>query len=131
MIVKRSKPQAGQNLVEFSLVVTLLLIFIFVIIDLGRITYYYSVLHNAAREGARYGIVHPTDLAGAQKYAEDFALGLNPDELSVTPSIQDGGDSIQIVAEYIFRPVTPILSWLIGGDNEFTLSSTSRMRIEQ
>jgi hypothetical protein len=129
----RNDKNAGQNLVEFSLVVTLLLVFIFVIVDLGRITYYYSVLHNAAREGARYGVVNPFDLAGAESYAEGFALGLNKDPsiLDITASRPDD-DTFQVAATYDFRAVTPILSWITNsGDNNFVLSSISRMRIEQ
>jgi Flp pilus assembly protein TadG len=134
MNVMKTSKQAGQNLVEFSLVVTLLLIFILVIVDLGRITFYYSVLHNATREGARYGVVHPTDLAGAETFAEDFAHGLSKDPaiLDVTASLQDGGDTFQVAATYRFRPVTPILTWILNsGGNSFILNSVSRMRIEQ
>ncbi len=125
--------EAGQNLLEFSLVVSLLLIFIFVIVDLGRITYYYSVLHNAAREGARYGVVNPFDLAGAETYAKDFAIGVNkdPSVLSITASRPDD-DTFQVTATYDFEAITPILGWLIdSGGNNFVLSSISRMRIEQ
>ncbi len=48
----------GQALVEFSLVAPIFFFLIFAIIDFGRYVYYVQVLNNAAREGARYAIVH-------------------------------------------------------------------------
>ena len=34
---------------------------LFAIIDFGRYVYYVQILNNAAREGARYAIVHGSD----------------------------------------------------------------------
>lgn len=49
---------SGQALVEFALVAPLFFLLIFAIIDFGRYVYYVQILNNAAREGARYAIVH-------------------------------------------------------------------------
>jgi hypothetical protein len=48
----------GQALVEFALVFPIFLLILFSIIDFGRYVYYVQILNNAAREGARYAIVH-------------------------------------------------------------------------
>jgi len=48
----------GQALVEFSMVAPIFLLILFGIIDFGRYVYYVQILNNAAREGARYAIVH-------------------------------------------------------------------------
>ena len=48
----------GQALVEFALVAPLLILVLFSIIEFGRAVYYIQMLDNAAREGARYAIVH-------------------------------------------------------------------------
>jgi hypothetical protein len=48
----------GQALVEFALVAPLFFILIFGIIEAARFTFYYEILNHAAREGARYAIVH-------------------------------------------------------------------------
>lgn len=48
----------GQALVEFALVAPMFFFLIFAIIDFGRYVYYVQILNNAAREGARYAIVH-------------------------------------------------------------------------
>ena len=48
----------GQAMVEFALVAPLLFVLIFGVIEAGRFVFYYELLNHAAREGARYGIVH-------------------------------------------------------------------------
>jgi Flp pilus assembly protein TadG len=50
----------GQALVEFALIVPLLLLLILIIIDFGRAFYIQTALQNGAREGARFGTIHPT-----------------------------------------------------------------------
>jgi hypothetical protein len=49
---------AGQALTEFALVVPFFLLVLYGIIEFGRYVYTVQVLNNAAREGARYAIVH-------------------------------------------------------------------------
>jgi Flp pilus assembly protein TadG len=56
----RRREQGGQSLVEFSLIVPLLFMLILLIIDFGRAFYVQVALQNGAREGARYGVIHPT-----------------------------------------------------------------------
>jgi hypothetical protein len=55
--VRRGRSR-GQTLVEFALVAPLFFLLLFSIIEFGRVVYYSQVLNNAAREGARYAIVH-------------------------------------------------------------------------
>ena len=43
---------------EFALVAPIFFILIFAIIEGARFTFYYEMLNNAARDGARYAIVH-------------------------------------------------------------------------
>ena len=57
--------QRGASAVEFALILPLLIVLTFGIIEFGLLMYNQQVLTNAAREGARYGIVQtdPTDAA--------------------------------------------------------------------
>ena len=48
----------GQALVEFALVAPMFFLLLLGIIEAGRFIFYYEVLHNATREGARYAIVN-------------------------------------------------------------------------
>jgi hypothetical protein len=49
---------SGQALVEFSLIIPLFLTALFAIIDVGHVIWTQNVVASAAREGARYAIVH-------------------------------------------------------------------------
>ena len=86
----------GQALVEFALVAPFFFLLLFSIVEFGRAIYYVQILNNAAREGARYAIVHgneSTDPTGpppgypittnadpfaddAKKAVKDFAIGV-------------------------------------------------------
>jgi len=48
----------GQALVEFAMIAPFFFLLLFSIIEFGRAVYYIQILNNAAREGARYAIVH-------------------------------------------------------------------------
>ena len=48
----------GQALTEFALIAPLFFLLLFGIIEVGRFIFYYEVLNNATREGARYAIVN-------------------------------------------------------------------------
>ena len=49
---------SGQGLVEFSLVIPIFVVMLFGIVDFGRVIWARNSLENAAREGARFAIVH-------------------------------------------------------------------------
>lgn len=51
----------GQALVEFALIAPFLFLLILGTIEAGRFIFFYEVLNNATREGARYAIVHGAD----------------------------------------------------------------------
>ena len=54
----RHRRSRGQAMVEFALIAPLFFFLLFSIIEFGRAVYYIQMLNNAAREGARYAIVH-------------------------------------------------------------------------
>lgn len=66
--------QQGQSLLEFALVILTLVLVMIGIIDFGRMYFTYATVANAAREGARYGIIYPT-----HRTAED-----SPDPNNIT-----------------------------------------------
>lgn len=65
-----SKKERGSVLVEFAIVLPLLLIILFGIIEFGLLMYNKQVLTNAAREGARYGVV-----VKANNYLDSDVIG--------------------------------------------------------
>src|SRR6266700_6705882 len=52
------RDDTGQGLVEFALVIPIFLVMLFGVVDFGRVIWARNSLENAAREGARYAIVH-------------------------------------------------------------------------
>lgn len=138
--------QRGQTLVEFALILPVFLLLAVVIFDFGRAVYYYSAIHNAAREGARYGVVHPDDTDGIKAAVVNYAIGLGitPDDVPnpiVGLSEQVGGNktySVKVTVNYCFVPVTPLVDIFVpvqtdslcGCNNHILLSSEAVMRTE-
>ena len=111
-------------MVEFALVMMIFLITLMVIFDLSRVTYFYSALHNAAREGARYGATDQ-NVANIEIVTREKAVGLE-----ITPIITITEEKVQVSIEYEFLPVTPILS-ILTRKNSLTLHSQATMYIEK
>jgi hypothetical protein len=133
----------GQSLVEFALLLPVFILFIVVVFDLGRAIYYYSAIYNAAREGARYGVVQPNDLTGMRDRTINYAfgLGLNVSNVRVgrgAPEEIDNFDNptVKVIVEFCFTPVTPLVERLLpirpecGGNRNLFLTSESVMRTE-
>jgi hypothetical protein len=60
----RHRRSRGQALAEFALVAPWFFMLLFGIIEAGRFIYYYEILNNATREGARYAIVNGANTLG-------------------------------------------------------------------
>jgi Flp pilus assembly protein TadG len=111
-----------------------------VIFDFGRAVYYYNAIHNAAREGARYGVIHPntSDYDEIKARAIEYAIGLGLTDADV--NVQAGPDeyvgnfnnpTIKVTVSYDFTPVTPFVADLMPcGCNYLTLTSAATMRTE-
>ncbi len=138
-LIQRSSGN-GQSMVELALLLPILILISVVTIDLGRGIYYYSVVYNAAREGARYGIVHqqpdnplPLDEVGILAAARHLAIGLDQNQLTFvngSPSIN--GNMLTVELKYPFQLVTPIAGIFTGRpDFTITLRSASTMLIER
>lgn len=134
--MKMMKPRhnSGQSLVELALLLPAILLLAVVTLDLGRGIYYYSAIYNAAREGARYGIVMqqpyntiPVDPDGIKAHAKALTIGLDQTKLQFPNPVIDG-DMLQVTVEYEFVPITPIA---IFGYKHIHMSSTSSMLIER
>jgi Flp pilus assembly protein TadG len=117
----------GQGLTEFALILPILLLFVFLIIDLSRAAYFYSVVFNSAREGARYAVARPGASPGAIiDAAKRLAAGV---DVSVSIPVTTD-DRIEVEVSYTFRPATPIL-WDLIGNGSIELRNKATMQIEQ
>jgi Flp pilus assembly protein TadG len=88
-MMKRKK-QKGQGLVEFALILPILLMVIVGTMEFGRIFLLFATVSNGAHEGARYGMVSPTDTAGIIDRVNDTLVMTLPENLSVSISYDSG-----------------------------------------
>jgi len=111
----------GQALVEFTVVFGLFLFLILIVADLGRAVFFYSSIHNAAREGARYGI---TNSNGTQIEQETQRLApfLSQDDITLVVL----SETVEVIVNYDFETVTPLLN-LLTGNPQITLHSEALM----
>jgi Flp pilus assembly protein TadG len=127
-VIARRRPRRvfGQALAEFALVAPIFFLMLFGIIDFGRYVYYVQVLNNAAREGARYAIVHgdlgvpstgpPDDSSGAavKSTVRNYLVGvIDAGALTINATWPAGtnlrGNLVTVQVDYQFRSVIPIV----------------------
>lgn len=133
--IARKRDQRGATMVEFALFFLLFLTLTVGLMELGRGIWTFTTLSHAARQGARYAIVHGSQypLGDGDTSIEDVvranAVGLDPANIAVTATYDttnEAGEVIQVRAQYPFQLV---VSPLILGQDTITLGSTSRMVI--
>lgn len=143
--LERRRP-SGQSLIEFALVLPIFLVILFSLFELGRALVEYNSLANAAREGARAGIVptktvteitqaarSSTVTAGALPAVE--VLAFRSGTQLADPATRTSGDSLQVRVSHTFVPIFFIAGGFspsgIGGLGvQIPMSSTARMRVE-
>ena len=107
----------GQSLVEFALIVSVVSLMLLGLLDMGRAFHAYIVITNSAREGARYGTMHPEDTAGirtrAISEAENSGIVLVPDDVGIAGS-GASGDPMVVTVDYDFALLT---AWAVGRDS--------------
>ncbi len=109
----RQDRQRGQSLVELALVLPALLLVLALVLDIGRGVQAYTALVNAAREGARYGSVHPTDTNGTIALNELQRSGLSPANATVLTSGSGEGNPLRVTVTYHL----PLILGVIGGSH--------------
>ena len=142
----------GQALVEFAFVAPIFFLLLFSLIDFGRYVYYVQILNNAAREGARYAIVHgsnslqptgpPDDPSGTAVAAvvRNYAVGVigNGAVFAVAstwnkafgPLNNDGTNKrqqrVRVTVTYSFSsliPIVPIPPITINGESTLVINN--------
>lgn len=127
-ILGHSGRDDGQDLLEYALVLPLLLLLLLGIMEFGIVIFAYDSLANAAREGARYGIIHPGDSAGIEAAARASTAGLNPAALQFT--ITRSGPTIRVGVAYAHNLISAPIIEAVGGNPLVQLRTVATMRIE-
>jgi Flp pilus assembly protein TadG len=66
-MIRRRHDERGQSLVEMALILPIFVLVLVAIFDLGHVVWVNDTLGNAAREAARYAIVHGDKTTGGTK----------------------------------------------------------------
>jgi len=132
--------EAGQALVEVAIALPILLALLVGIFEFARAYNVQQVITNAAREGARLGVLPSTTEAEAKQRATDRLAEANiaGAVTSVTwtcssPCETGSAVSVTVVVDHTFLFIGPVLALISGsGTGTFTiaLQSTSTMRKE-
>lgn len=130
--MRTSRRARGQAMVEFALVIPLLMLVLMGIFDLGRGVYAYNVVASAAREGARFGSLDPSNTSGIIAQATSTAV-LQP--INVQVDWSDNGTTflttyttsrkfVRVTVTHTFQPITFLVP-------SVTLTGRSMMAIEE
>lgn len=114
----------GSVAVEYGLLLPALLLFVFGLIDCGRVFWTYATLYRATEAAARCGAVNTTVCgtpAQIQTYAVTQAFGLTIASSAFTASTVTCG--VQVTASLPFSFVIPQLTALIP--STITLATTA------
>lgn len=124
------KNEGGQSLVEFALVLPLLLLILSGIFQFGSIYNDYVVLQNAAREGARAGVIGKSD-AEITNIIFSYTESLDPTRLTVTLDPAEGvrrsGDTLTVSIDYSLPITIGLLQPILG--RQLSLGSQIKMRL--
>lgn len=114
MINKSFRGFKGQELVEFAMILPIFALIIFGITDLGRAVYYFSTMSNGAREGARYGSIHVSEIIAddsnlcSQVVNWSIAVVLTCDDVDTVVDLIN--KTVTVTVSYNFDPVTPLIA---------------------
>lgn len=149
LILRKKINQQGAAMVEFAIVLPLLLVFLFGIIEFSLVAYNKQILTNAAREGARAGIVArntPMTVSAIKQIVLNYAQNnlitfgnnvLTDADITIDPDPTSGasfGDELEVTVEfnYQFLAFPNIMELLKSYNwvNTMTLEGTSVMLYE-
>jgi len=147
-LLARGKGESGGTLLEFALSASLFVLLLFAILDFGYLFYAKLTLQNAVRTAGRYAITGNCDsgncfdngnnsnrLQTILDTVQTDSFGLNP-TVSVhcvgsclgsygsgTNNAGGPGDTVQIIATYVFHPIITG-KFFTGGIYTITVSSS-------
>ena len=117
----------GQDLVEFAMILPVLLLLVLGIIELGFIVFAYDTIANAAREGARTGIVPDATESDVRDAVLQRALALNVTADDVTVTL---GSTVQVEVTYEHSLLIGFIMQALGLQPTVELHAVSTMRAE-
>ena len=133
--MNRKHSERGAAIIEFGLAFLLFFTVVYAIMEFGRLVSSYNILAGAAREGARYAMVHGSasgnsaSAADIQDVVRHWSIGLDHNLVLVTTTWTPGhgpGSRVKVQAQYTAVPFTGLI--LGSGIN---MQSSSELVISQ
>jgi Flp pilus assembly protein TadG len=148
VIKRKHKPtrgERGQSLVELAITLPILILLLLGTLDFGMAIFSYSMLRDAAQEGAFYGSFNPANVAEIENRARNISPRTNDEVFSSPVRLTDknlvqvsvktlGGacqgakngvaNSIQVKVFYKYPIMMPFIGQLIGS-NAIPLTGTA------
>jgi len=142
---RHTRNERGQSLVELAITLPILILLLLGTLDFGMAIFSYSMLRDAAQEGAFYGSFNPSNIAEIENRARNIspraedAIFSSPVQLRnkdlIKVSVRALGDycqgaengvanSIQVNVSYKYPLLMPFIGRLIGS-NTIPLTGTA------
>lgn len=129
--------ERGAVAVEFALLLPVVLLILFAIIDFGMMMYGREIVTNAAREGARAGIVQgpPKRTSGEiTTIASNYLNGTGVNQADVTFTPAGAGlaspNTLTVTAVYNYNFLIPYIPNVLGVPNPLVITTQAVMRHE-
>lgn len=139
-LLNRTANEGGQDLIEYALVLPLLLLVMLGIMEFGILFWNYNTIANAAREGARAGIIPGATPEQVRERALDSLAGLNPDLLDTTEGVNPtningivfdtDANTIEVKVVYNTRLITAPMLSVVDDGGAITLRAVATMNRE-
>lgn len=132
----------GSVILETALMITILLMLMFGIVDMGRALFSENNLVSAAREGARYAAIDPAVNGGTdttkkivKQHFSSFGDTLLDANIVRTTIIDGSGNiaAVRVTITYPFKWITPLprlIHWTNGGSYTTNLHAQAEYRYE-
>ncbi len=142
---KFSRSERGQSLVELAITLPILVLLLLGTLDFGMAIFSYSMLRDAAQEGAFYGSFNPSNIAEIENRARNISPRAEDEIFSSPVQLRDTdlikvsvralgnycqgaengvANSIQVNVSYKYPLLMPFIGRLIGS-NTIPLTGTA------
>jgi len=126
---QRTIGDAGQEILEYALLLPLLLLLLLGIVELSFVVWSYDTMANAAREGARVGVIRSSTeedvLTAVLNRA--VALYLAPEDVTITRDEPEEGAEVQVAIDYDYHFLIGLIG---GGHSSLHLHTVATMHME-
>jgi len=143
LLHKAWKNDSGAELLELAIALPILMFIIGGVVDFAILFQRYEVVTNAAREGARLGVLSDYTISDVQGRVNSYLLSSGLTDTAPAPvvtydnaEVSPGGPTISVVSVTVQYPhkfvlLTPLAGLLGKGPHpDLMLTAVSRMRVE-